>query len=110
MWLTGWTQVFRYWYSSMFLQLGWTGFALLNYIFCLTGLDTAFNIFNILSIFVSLGNLALTSVIYYLYSTPGADYINPDFGENEGDGLAFFGNIIASTQQLTISLLTLLAW
>ena len=70
MWLTGWIQVFRYWYLSMFWQLGWTGISLINYIFCLMGLDSAFNIINILSIFGPLGNLALTSISYYLYSTP----------------------------------------
>jgi len=94
----------------MFWQLGWTGVALINYIFCLVGLDSAFNIINLLSILGPLGNIALTSVSYYLYSTPGPSFINPDFGDNTGDYKSLFGNIIASTQQLTITILTLLAW
>lgn len=110
MWLTGWLQVFRYWYLSMFWQLGWTGVALINYIFCFAGLDSAFNIINLLSILGPLGNIALTSVSYFLYSTHGPDLLNPDFGDNTDDYKALFGNIIASTQQLTISILTLLAW
>jgi hypothetical protein len=66
MWLGGWFQPYRYWYVSMFWQLGWTGVSLINFLFCLLGLDTAFNIINLISILAPLGNLALASGAYFL--------------------------------------------
>jgi len=81
----------------MFWQLGWSGISLINYMFCLLGFDSLFNIINILTIFGAAGNIALTSIIYFLYSNRMADYINPDFGDNPDDMKAIFGNIIAGT-------------
>lgn len=105
-WLTGWTQVYRYWYLSMLWQFGWTGFSLITYVFSLLGMDTAFYIMNLLSLLGPIGNAALTGAVYYVYSNTLT--MNPAFGEyNLSDYTAIFANIIGSTQQLTVALLTI---
>ena len=105
-WATGWTQVYRYWYLSMIWQFGWTGFSLIAYVFSFLGMDTVFSIMNIVSLLGPIGNAALTGVLYYVNSNTLT--MNPTFGDyNLSDYTAIFANIIGSTQQLTVALLTI---
>lgn len=65
-WLSGWTQPHRYWYLSMFWQLGWTGISLITYTFSLLGMDTAFYVMNLASFLGPIGNAVLTASAYHV--------------------------------------------
>jgi hypothetical protein len=90
----------------MIWQFGWTGFSLITYLFSFLGMDTAFYIMNLVSLLGPIGNAALTGVLYYVNSSTLT--MNPTFGVyNLNDYTAIFANIIGSTQQLTVALLTI---
>jgi len=90
----------------MLWQFGWTGFSLITYVFSLLGMDTAFYIMNLVSLLGPIGNAALTGAVYYVNTKTLT--MNPTFGEyNLSDYTAIFANIIGSTQQLTVALLTI---
>ncbi len=82
----------KYWYYSMFWSLGWTGFALINYIIGLAGLINVFNVLNLVSILGPVGTVALTIIADLNYK-----HADPVFGANAGDWYAIFGNIVGST-------------